>query len=157
MLRRSVAALSLVIVTLVCAPATAALAANGPSVAGAGTTSFGATEQHVSVHAFDTSGHAVFRLEGVVQDIHGRIDINCVLIVGNHATLSGIVTRSSDPGLEGFAALFQVRDNGQGQAATGPDTMSPILLFEVGIGPNCLVPAEFDHFPVRGNFRVESD
>lgn len=57
--------------------------------------------------------------------------------------------------LEGFEALFQIRDNGEGGRGEGPDFMSPVLLHEVGVGPNCLVPSEFDLVPVKGNFRVE--
>jgi hypothetical protein len=84
--------------------------------------------------------------------VNGHIEINCVRIVGNEATLSGIVTHSNDPTIEGFEALFQIRDNGEG--GSGPDFMSPVLLHEVGIGPDCLVPSEFDLVPVRGNFTI---
>jgi hypothetical protein len=132
-----------------------AAAAGGPSVTGGGTITFGASKEHVSVTVFGVSGHAQFHDNTVSGNVNGHIEINCVRIVGNEATLSGIVTHSNDPTIEGFEALFQIRDNDR-SAASGPDFMSPVLLHEVGIGPNCLVPSEFDLAPVKGNFTVRS-
>jgi hypothetical protein len=64
------------------------------------------------------------------------------------------VTQSNDPTIEGWEALFQIRDNGEGGRGDGPDLMSSVLLHEVGIGPDCLIPSEFDLVPVKGNFRI---
>jgi hypothetical protein len=133
----------------------AAASAAGPSVTGGGTITFGASKEHVSVAVFGTSGHAQFHDNTVVGNVNGHVEINCVRIVGNEATLSGIITQSNDPTIEGWEALFQIRDNGQGGSGDGPDMMSPVLLHEVGIGPDCLIPGEFDLVPVRGNFRVD--
>ncbi len=135
--------------------ATLAASATGPSVTGGGTITFGASKEHVSVTVFGTSGSAQFHDNTVVGNVNGHVEINCVRIVGNEATLSGIITHSNDPTIEGCEALFQIRDNGEGGRGDGPDFMSPVLLHEVGIGPDCLVPGEFDLVPVRGNFRVE--
>jgi hypothetical protein len=134
----------------------ASLAASGagPSVVGGGTITFGASKQHVSVVVFGSSGQAQFHDNTVVGNVNGHVAINCVRIVGNEATLSGIITHSNDPTIEGWEALFQIRDNGQGGAGEGPDLMSPVLLHEVGIGSDCLVPGEFDLVPLRGNFRI---
>jgi hypothetical protein len=114
--------------------------AAGPSVTGGGTITFGASKEHVSVAVFGTSGTAQFHDNTVVGNVNGHVEINCVRIVANEATLSGIITRSNDPTIEGWEALFQIRDNGQGGRGEGPDLMSPVLLHEVGIGPDCLVP-----------------
>jgi hypothetical protein len=129
-----------------------AAAADGPSVTGGGTITFGASVEHVSVNVRGLSGRATFHDKAAGGNFSGQIEIDCVRIVGNEATLSGIVTHSNDPSLEGLEALFQLRDNGEG--ASGPDFMSPVLFHEVGIGPNCLVPSEFDLVPVKGNFTV---
>jgi hypothetical protein len=137
------------------AGSTPAASAAGPSVTGGGTITFGASKEHVSVAVFGASGHAQFHDNTVVGNVNGHVEINCVRIVGNEATLSGIITQSNDPTIEGWEALFQIRDNGQGGSGEGPDMMSPVLLHEVGIGPDCLIPGEFDLVPVRGNFRVE--
>jgi hypothetical protein len=135
--------------------ATLAASATGPSVVGGGTITFGASKEHVSVAVFGTSGSAQFHDNTIVGNVNAHVEINCVRIVGNEATLSGIITHSNDPTIEGFEALFQIRDNGEGGRGEGPDFMSPVLLHEVGVGPNCLVPGEFDLAPVKGNFRVE--
>jgi hypothetical protein len=166
--RRSLGILSLALLALACERAptgpsasTAARAleggavaasASGPSVTGAGTITFGSSKEHLSVSAFGTTGHAVFHDEAAGGNFHGQIDINCVRIVGNEATISGIVSHSNNPTLEGMEALFQIRDNGNGGST--PDLMSPILFHTVGVGPDCLIPSEFDVVPVRGNFNV---
>jgi hypothetical protein len=171
MIRRSVAALPLALAVLACdrAPtdptispsaggsaASAPLAAGEPSVTGGGTITFGTSVEHVSVNVVGASGRAVFHDKAAGGNFTGQIEINCVRIVGSEATLSGIVTHSNEPSLEGLEALFQIRDNGEGASAAGPDFMSPVLFHEVGIGPDCSVPSEFDLVPVRGNFRVSS-
>jgi hypothetical protein len=171
MVRGSLVILALACTTLACEsnltnPVTAADARRGddaapaastagPSVTGGGTITFGASKEHVSVSVFGTSGHAQFHDNTVSGNVNGHIEINCVRIVGNEATLSGIITHSNDPTIEGWEALFQIRDNGQGGRGPGPDFMSPVLLHEVGIGPDCSVPSEFDLVPVDGNFRVD--
>ena len=171
MIRGSLIVLTLPMITLACAdtptkPVIAASAQSGgdatlapsgtaQSVTGGGTITFGASKEHVSVRVFGTSGSAQFHDNTVAGNVNGHVEINCVRIVGNEATLSGIVTHSNDPTIEGFEALFQIRDNGEGGRGEGPDFMSPVLLHEVGIGPDCLIPGEFDLVPVRGNFRVE--
>ena len=170
MLRRSLGTLALASLTLACdggatsppsatdardaADALAAAAAGGPSVTGGGTITFGASKEHVSVTVFGTSGHAQFHDNTVSGNVNGHVEINCVRIVGNEATLSGIVTHSNDPTIEGFEALFQILDNDAGPTGGGRDFMSPVLLHEVGIGPDCLVPSEFDLVPVKGNFTI---
>jgi hypothetical protein len=107
----------------------------------------------VSVTVFGASGRATFHDNTVSGNVNGQVDINCVRIVDNEATLSGIVTHSNDPTIEGFEALFQIRDNGEGSGRR--DFMSPVLLHAVGTGSDCLIPGEFDLAPVKGNFRVE--
>jgi hypothetical protein len=126
----------------------------GPSVTGGGTITFGESVEHVSVNVRGFSGRATFHDKAAGGNFSGQIEIDCVRIVGNEATLSGIVTHSNEPSLEGLEALFQLRDNGEG--ASGPDFMSPVLFHEVGIGPNCLIPSEFDLVPVKGNFTIRS-
>jgi hypothetical protein len=76
-----------------------------------------------------------------------------VNVIGNTATISGIVTRSSEPTLEGFEGIFQVVDGGEGNDST--DFMSLANFFAVGTGTDCNVPGEFDLSPVRqGNIQV---
>jgi hypothetical protein len=137
--------------------AVTAAAAAGPMARGSGHISFGSSREHVAFTATGQTGHAVVVDHTVVGTVVFHLDLNCVRVVGNEATLSGIVTRSSKPELVplGYEGLFQVRDNGQG-GQDPPDLMSPVLLHEVGIGPDCLIPSEFDLVPVEGG-NIEID
>ena len=129
-----------------------ALATVAGTVKGNGTITFGASVEHVSVSASGSSGRAEFHDKTVSGNVNGTIEINCVRVVGNEATLSGIVTHSSRKSLEGFEALFQIRDNGSKKS--GSDMMSSVLFHAVGTGSNCQVPGEFDLARVKGDFTV---
>jgi hypothetical protein len=132
----------------------AALAAS--SVKGSGTINFGASTEHYSVNTSGSSGRVTFNDRTVSGNVNGTINVNCVRIVGNEATISGIVTHSNRKSIEGFEGLLQVRDNGKGRGAksSGPDMGSPILFHAVGTGSDCSVPGEFDLVPVKGDFTV---
>jgi hypothetical protein len=91
----------------------AAVAAS--SVKGSGTISFGNSVEHISVNTSGSSGRATFNDRTASGNVNGTIQINCVRIVGNEATLSGIVTHTNRKAIEGFEALFQIRDNGRGR------------------------------------------
>ncbi len=88
----------------------AAVAAS--SVRGSGTINFGNSVEHISVNTSGSSGRATFNDRTVSGNVNGTIDVNCVRIAGNEATISGIVTHSNRKSIEGFEALFQIRDNG---------------------------------------------
>jgi hypothetical protein len=96
------------------------------------------------------SGRATFEDKAAGGNVNGQIDVNCVNIVGNTATVSRIVAHSNDKSLIGWEAVFQVVDNGNG---TPPDFASLINFHEVGTGEGCLA-GEFDLSPVKGNFTV---
>lgn len=88
----------------------AAIAAS--SVKGSGTINFGASVERYSVNSSGSSGRVTFNDKTVSGNVNGTIEVNCVRIVGNEATISGIVTQSNRKSIEGFEALFQIRDNG---------------------------------------------
>ena len=129
-------------------------APDGPSVKGSGKIHFGASVEHVKVNAKGNSGKASFHDKTVSGNVNGQIEVNCLRVVGNEATVSGIVRHSNRKSLEGYEALFQIRDNGNGKKKN-PDYMSPVLFHAVGTGPDCRVPSEFDLAPVKGNFTVK--
>jgi hypothetical protein len=134
----------------------AAIAAS--SVKGSGTINFGASVEHYSVNTSGSSGRVTFNDKTVSGNVNGTIDVNCVRIVGNEATISGIVTHSNRRSIEGFEGLLQIRDNGKGRGNAknpGTDMGSPILFHAVGTGSNCQVPGEFDLVPVKGDFTVQ--
>jgi hypothetical protein len=132
----------------------AAVAAS--SVKGSGTINFGASTEHYSVNTSGSSGRVTFNDKTVSGNVNGTINVNCVRIVGNEATISGIVTHSNRKSIEGFEGLLQIRDNGKGRGKdSGPDMGSPILFHAVGTGSDCSVPSEFDLVPVKGDFTVQ--
>ena len=134
----------------------AAVAAS--SVKGSGTINFGASTEHYSVNTSGSSGRVTFNDRTVSGNVNGTINVNCVRVVGNEATISGIVTHSNRKSIEGFEGLLQIRDNGKGRGNgknDGPDMGSPILFHAVGTGSDCSVPGEFDLVPVKGDFTVQ--
>jgi hypothetical protein len=132
----------------------AALAAS--SIKGSGTINFGASTEHYTINTTGSSGRVTFNDRTVSGNVNGTIDVNCVRIVGNEATISGIVRQSNRKSIEGFEGLLQIRDNGKGRGKNGgPDMGSPILFHAVGTGSDCQVPGEFDLVPVKGDFTVQ--
>lgn len=141
--------------TLLFPSATAAVA---PAIYGSGLIRFGASSEQVIFTGRGPSGgqKVVVVDRTILGPVVMHVELDCLRIVGNEATVSGIITQSSDPTIEGFEALLQIRDNGEG-ASEPRDEMSPVLIHEVGIGPNCLVPAEFDLVPLEGgNLEISS-
>ena len=138
--------------------ATAANAAAHPSAWGAGTIEFGSSKEHVSFNAsgvlLAATGSAEIHDNTAAGNVNAHVAIDCLNVVGNQATISGIITQSTDPTIQGFRALWQVRDNGEGQNDP-PDLMSPVLIYAVGVGPaDCIVPTEFDLVNLKGNVQV---
>ena len=128
------------------------------SVKGSGTINFGASTEHYTINTTGSSGRVTFNDRTVSGNVNGTIAVNCVRIVGNEATISGIVTHSNRKSIEGFEGLLQIRDNGKGRGNGkngGPDMGSPILFHAVGTGSDCSVPGEFDLVPVKGDFTVQ--
>jgi len=128
------------------------------SVKGSGTINFGASVEHYTVNTSGSSGRVTFNDRTASGNVNGTIEVNCVRIVGNEATISGIVRQSNRKSIEGFEGLLQIRDNGKGRGngqKGGTDMGSPILFHAVGTGSNCQVPGEFDLVPVKGDFTVQ--
>jgi hypothetical protein len=88
---------------------------------------------------------------------HGTL--TCLNVVGNVATMSGVVTDITpglgDPFLVGNFIQFQVIDMGEGQNAP-PDLISLTLFFPVGSSdPGCTVPQITATIPIlHGNVQV---
>lgn len=81
-----------------------------------------------------TTGTAV--LYSVTGDVAASIDIKCISRSGGHAKLSGTVNESSDTGIEGMDAYFEVVDAVIDQANT-------VNLAAAGDGPTCLDSPEY--------------
>ena len=125
------------------------------SVNGSGTVTFGSSVEHISVNATAVatpqagSGRVTFEDKAAGGNVNGQINVNCVRIVGNTATVSGIVTHSNDKSMIGKEGVFQVVDNGK-----KTDLASIINFHDPGAGTDCTA-GEFDLSPVKGDFTVQ--
>ena len=159
-MRRSMQWCGAIVAVGALALAAAAAAATLASASGSGHIVFGSSSEHTSFNAQRHSdGSATGQAEVVDHTASGTVrfhlDVDCLNVVGNTATISGIVTSSSDPTIVGFEGIFQVVDNGEG-ANSPPDLMSLVNVFAVGTGVDCSVPSEFDLAPVQGgNIQVQ--
>ena len=129
---------------------TVALASVAASVNGSGTITFGSSVEHISVNVSGSSGRATFEDKAAGGNVNGQIAINCVNIMGNTATLSGLVTHSNNKSLIGQEGVFQIVDNG-----SATDMASLINFHQPGTSTDCH-GGEFDLSPVKGNFTVQS-
>jgi hypothetical protein len=145
---------------LLCAVASVAAVADKAvhSAKGSGLIQFGPNREQISFKAESQDGSTVAEGRADVRDITAgvevRIDVNCLNVLGNTATISGIVVRSSDETRVpvGFEGIFQVVDGGE----KAPDFMSLANFFEVGVGNDCNAPGEFDLAQVeKGDIRVQ--
>ena len=124
------------------------------SVNGSGTITFGSSVEHITVNAMAGaiptagSGRATFQDKAAGGNFNGQINVNCVKIVGNTATVSGTVTHSNNKSLIGQEAVFQIVDNGK-----QTDFASIINFHAVGTSTDCTA-GEFDVAPVKGDFTV---
>lgn len=101
-------------------------AGNRPSANGQGSLRINDELRTFSFHAStDKDGNVTGSAEvhNRELDIRSHIEINCLEVSGNIATMSGVVTNSSDPNVEGSPSVFRVRDNGEG-AKAAPDQIS---------------------------------
>ena len=109
----------------------------------------------------DSSGVTTGQTQGFNRNAgvkwHGTL--NCLNVVGNVATMSGVVTDITpglgDPFLVGNFIVFQVIDNGQGHNAP-PDLISLTFFFPAGSpNPGCTGFGIFATIPIElGNVTV---
>jgi len=99
-----------------------------------------------------SSGEAQLQARQADNRLHMNID--CLVVSGNQATMSGTVTQSTDPAFENSDFLFAVEDNGEGKKAP-PDRLSLVFLFGTGSGVNCQNTAIAPDTDIeRGNIQV---
>jgi hypothetical protein len=136
---------------------TSAASSGNPRATGGGTTVELGEKSTFTFNAIQhndgtVNGHLVYNLRG--SDISIKMDIDCLNIIGNQATLSGTVTQVTGTApsfiFEGQKAVFKVEDNGEGGAAP-PDLISDLFLFA---GATCNVPFPVPYLPIDGNIQV---
>lgn len=84
-----------------------------------------------------------------------KVDVNCLNVVGNTATVSGVVTNSSNPAAIGLVALFRVTDNGEGQGNSS-DQISGLYFDAPDSGTDCRIPDFIPQVTIEGgNIQVK--
>ena len=83
------------------------------------------------------SGNVTLQARQTDTFIHA--DINCMVVSGNTATMSGPITNSSDETLEGLTGIFKVEDNGEGANAPA-DRLSLYQPFAPNTTFDCTIP-----------------
>ena len=126
-----------------------------PSVHGGGTAMELGEKSTFSFNAVQeddgtVKGHLVYHVRGA--DISFEMDIDCMTITGNRATLSGTVTSVSDNApwflFVGAHGAFSEEDNGQGNNAA-PDRFSDVLF------PGFCSANYVTYIPISGNIQVK--
>jgi hypothetical protein len=136
-----------------------ASAAGNSSATGGGTTEEGGAKSTFVFSAVQqkngaVTGNLVYHVRA--WDLTIMMDLDCLMVVGNAAAISGVVTKVSPEGLgvyTGEQGLFYVVDNGQG-ANAAPDLLSDLYL---GPGASCdlgFIPGYDPYIPVSGNIQV---
>lgn len=98
------------------------------------------------------NGHLTYQVR--ILDIGVHMDIDCLNIIGNQATLSGTITKVTGDApsfiFEGQKGVFKVVDNGEG-GDSPPDLISDVILFPAA---TCNVPGPAPYLPIDGNIQV---
>ena len=136
-------------------PATAAAPANNPSASGHGNVTINGSLRTFSFNAVrHQDGSVTGQSEVNNRDltVRSHMEIDCMVITGNIATISGIITNSSDSNFNGLPALFRVEDNGEGKNSP-PDRISLVFFGPV---PACTAAINVPLIPIDGgNIQVK--
>jgi hypothetical protein len=74
--------------------------------------------------AGEVKGQAEFQLRDLNLTFHVVVD--CLQVSGDNAWISGLISSASDPARVGQRVLWQVRDNGQGNASSLDQVSLPV-------------------------------
>jgi hypothetical protein len=153
MIRKSVLMLAMSLAVLVGSSATA----SAQKVSGGGINLFGDTFGFNAKVLPDgsTRGQAQFILRFSPDNtVRLHVDIDCLHVSGNKASMSGVVTDSNDPTAVGRSLFFAVIDNGQGGTSSPDETFGPFadLPFDCDVG---VPPDEFFVPIASGNIKVK--
>ncbi len=148
---------------LTCLALPIAALADGPSASGHGNLSGGGELRTFSFTAVThkdgtVTGEAQLDNRGLPNTISGKFHLvlDCAVISGNTAVISGTITNSTVPSLEGDTGIFAVQDNGEGANAS-PDKISLVSFFTAGsancrtfaFGAFAIIPIEAGNIQVR--------
>lgn len=102
------------------------------------------------------TGHLVYNWR--LGSIYQEMEIDCMRIAGNRATLSGVITtirgdNSSYPFIvEGSRVSFTIEDNGNGVSG-GPDKISDFIYGNTASCANYWNP----YIPIKGNISINDE
>jgi hypothetical protein len=153
-------ALAVVTAALIALRPTPVSAGAGPSANGHGTLvlpdgskrqfSFTATTKADGT----VDGNAIIHNPGF--DFRAHIDVQCLVVTANGASIGGTVRSTNDPAFDGQRGFFTVFDNGE--PGKGKDTIS-LVFFDGAVGPEACQQVAPDFFPQMpidaGNIQVK--
>lgn len=131
-----------------------AMVAGGPSASGHGNLTIGGelrTFSFTAVTHRDGTVTGQGQLNNRQQGVKLHLTIDCLLVSGNTASVSGTVTSVSGPTAVqvGDRFIFRVVDNGEGSKAP-PDTISLVFSFPPSVMIDCKVPFVVPLLPIDG-------
>jgi hypothetical protein len=96
---------------------------------GGGTIEFNGSRETIAFTAQidaagDVKGQAEFQLRD--QSLTFHVVVDCLQVSGVNAWISGLISTSNDPSFVGQRVLWQVQDNGEGQALSQDQVSLPI-------------------------------
>lgn len=162
--KRRIAVSSIALAALVVASAFAlklnsASAGSGPSANGSGQLVINGVKRQFSFSATtkaDGTVNGSAEIHNPNFDFRSHIDVQCLLVDGNRASIGGIVRSTNDPNLDGQRAFFTVYDNGE--PGKGKDTISVVFFDNEVPASACrfIQPGDFDQMPISaGNIQVK--
>lgn len=125
-----------------------------PSASGHGTVVDGDSVRFFSFNAVQHDDGTVTgqaEVHNLNTDVRFHVELDCLKIDGNTATISGIVTESDPPVFVGLRGTFRVEDNGEGDDAP-PDRLSRLNLQLADCNASFSFPGLAPIF--RGNIQV---
>jgi hypothetical protein len=135
-----------------------ARAGSGPSANGSGQLVINGVKRQFSFSATTKSDGTVngsAEIHNPNFDFRSHIDVSCLLVDGNRASIGGRVRSTNDPAFDGQNGFFTVIDNGE--PGKGKDTIS-LVFFANPPGPEAcrfIGPDDFDQTPISaGNIQV---
>ena len=97
------------------------------------------------------------QLDNRAQGVKLHLAIDCLVVTGNVARVSGIVTKATGPTAVqvGWKSIFHVQDNGEG-ANDPPDTISLVFSFPPSVAVDCTTPFVLPMLTIDdGNIQVK--
>ena len=135
------------------------LADSGPSANGHGNLVIAGELRTFSFTAVTQKGGVTgeAQLDNRAQGVRIHLAIDCLVVTGNVAKVSGIVTKVTGPTIiqVGWKSIFYANDNGEGSNSP-PDTISLVFSFDPSVNVDCTTPFVLPMLAIDdGNIQVK--